>query len=135
MRNALVRLLLICLAVFVVFVLGVAAFGAEPEWTVTEGLRPYSELLFIIGAVGGALLHYAKEKVRGQTTSSFLAYWVRDNPGNSMGSGAALLFAIFATLGSGVLQGADPWFVLQGALTTGWTLNSAFNKGAPAKSK
>lgn len=127
--NANIRLALICTAIaLMLFSWSVFAYD------LTEVLQPHEEEIYIAGTLLGALAHYFKKKARKQTTSGFLSYWLNDSPKNSGASGAVLLLSVFGVLGTGVLVGANPWFVLQAAFATGFGINSALNKGAPPTS-
>ena len=138
--TSLVRLVLVCAAILVALALalwltasGVQAAEGE-SGALTSFLQPHSEALYIFGTLLGALAHYFKKRTRHQTSSGFFSYWFKDNPKNSSASGVALLLSMFGVLGSGVFVGANPWFVLQAAVATGFGINSALNKGAPPTS-
>jgi hypothetical protein len=87
--------------------------------------------VFSLLAVLGALLHYANKVRKGEVPADFVGYWVQDYPGTSIATVLVLAGAIVTAITTGMLEGMQPAAVVMAGLMTGWTLDSAINKGAP----
>lgn len=90
-------------------------------------LVPGNSTLFVIALLLGVVMHYCNQRTKGKTSSSFLAYWVSDNPGSSMATGMVLMIFAGTVLASPILVGANAWLVFLAALKSGYGIDSMVN--------
>lgn len=87
------------------------------------------EQAFIVAGIFGIALHYVKKRIRGEVVSGPLEYFVMDSPGASAGSVIAFAMASAAVLATGTVETMSVITACMSGFTTGWTCNSAINKG------
>lgn len=118
---------------FVVFVAlnllpaGAYAINLATDLGTLEDLQAFAVFLTVgfIGMVG----HYLKKWLRNEITGGLLDYLVRDHPKETMLSVFALIGAALSVYLSGQLHGMPLGPLVMSAFTTGWTCDSALNKG------
>lgn len=100
----------------------------------TDVLSQNLEAAYVVAMLTGALLHWGRAYVHDPAaTGSLMQYWLGGAPGDkgdSMCTALALVLAIVGGLAAGITDVAHPWLVVSGALTTGYSLDSFFNRGA-----
>lgn len=87
------------------------------------------EILLILASLAGALGHYLKKWARGEIIGNLLQYLAVDYPKSTVAMLMTLAGAVAAILASGVLHGMDAWTIAGLGFTTGYTIDSAVNKG------
>ena len=96
----------------------------------SERVMPFgSEEAFLIAGIVGMLAHYIKKLAAGDVTGSLADYFLRDYPGRSAGAIFGYSMAAATVLATGVIGSMDMWVAIGSGVTTGWTCDSAFNKG------
>lgn len=84
---------------------------------------------FLIAGLIGMVAHYSKKRLRAEVDGSAIDYFLRDYPGHTTGALFAFGCAAAALLASGALESMSTWTAVGAGLTTGWTADSAINKG------
>lgn len=96
--------------------------------------------------LAGAIGHWIKKKARKQIRGNLISYLFADSPGNSAMAGGSIIVASIAAAATGAADFIDPrllwgmavttgnvpahsFFMLGTTFTTGWALDSGFNKG------
>lgn len=86
-------------------------------------------IIFTAVALAGMFAHYGKSWYKGEIAGNLLDYLFRDNPRATVASMAATLSAAAAAYFGGVLDGVALKALIPLAFTTGFGLDSTFNKG------
>lgn len=89
-------------------------------------------MMFVAASVLGMMLHYVKKWARGETISSFTGYMFKDYIGYSITAMVALAGADAAILMSGTIPTMGVGLASVMGVMTGYTVDSAANKGATA---
>jgi hypothetical protein len=105
------------------FALPVAMASGEPIPAMS------SEQAFLIAGIVGMVAHYIKKLATGDVTGSLADYFLRDYPGRSAGAIFGYGMAAATVLATGAIGSMDLWVAIGSGVTTGWTCDSAFNKG------
>lgn len=92
-------------------------------------IQSNAAMAFILAAIAGAVLHWAKLALRKEASWNLVAYWLQDYPGSSAGFAGALAVSIWAVVGSGSLEGMQAQMLIISGLTLGWSMDSGLNKG------
>lgn len=87
------------------------------------------EPAFLLAGTLGMAAHYFKKRMRGEVLNGFTDYFIRDYPGRSMGAAFAFALAAAGLLATGAIDAMSAWAAAGCGFTTGWTCNSALNKG------
>jgi hypothetical protein len=88
-----------------------------------------TEVAFIIAGFCGMALHYVKKKSRHELRSGMFEYFFIDHPGGTISAAFAYVAAATAVLMTGQVESMSTITAVMCGLTTGWTCNSALNKG------
>jgi hypothetical protein len=100
------------------------AMAAEPAIA-----RASAEVTFLMAGLLGMLAHYAKKALAGDVLGTVVDYFLRDHKGRSAAAVFGFGTAAAAVLSTGIMESASMWAALGAGFTTGWTSDSAFNKG------
>jgi hypothetical protein len=93
-----------------------------------------NEILFIVSAIIGMVVHYVKKYVKGETTVSMYEWFGKANLPATIAAIGTLFTAIVSALASGlILPDASIWAVLYTGITTGIAVDSAANSDGEAK--
>lgn len=111
----------------------------------SDSLNILTLLIFMSFAFLGAIIHWAKKKLRGDIRGNLIDYLFADHPGGTGQMAAFIVFAAWGAASTGALDGLNwdvtmaylkvwniPWptiHVLAGAITIGWAADSGLNKG------
>ena len=95
-------------------------FPYEINWTY---------LMVIVASIGGVVFHWWKAKKRGELSDTLIDYLFIEETGNSMGMAGGLFAAISASINLGVYDGLSLTTTAVMAFLTGYSLDSALNKG------
>lgn len=99
-----------------------------------DGLFTASQVVFVGSSVVGMLAHYVKKWAFDETSSKVHEWFGKDNLRATIITFSALATAICGALGSGaVTPDMNLFGVIYAGLTTGFAVDSGFNKGAPPK--
>jgi len=91
-----------------------------------------ADWLFIASGFVGMVAHYLKKRARKETGSSLTGYFGTDNLNNTLTTFGAFGMAVIGALSTGIIApDATIWAVLYAGLTTGYAVDSGFNKGTP----
>lgn len=88
-----------------------------------------SETAFLVAGIVGIVAHYFKKLANKDVTGSLADYFLRDYPGRSAAAICGYGMAAATALASGVVGPMELWTAIGAGFTTGWTSDSAFNKG------
>lgn len=94
---------------------------------ISNNVTSYASLIFLSSGLFGMLFHYAKKRIKKQTSVKLLDYFGRNNPFSSFAT-----FATYAASMSGMLMGLDitkldTVVVIILGITSGWTIDSGVN--------
>lgn len=103
--------------------LPIAMAAAEPVSQIDN------EMVFVIAGFCGMGLHYVKKKGRREVRSGMLEYFLIESPGRTASAVIAFTTAATAVLMTGQVETMSTITAVMCGLTTGWTCNSALNKG------
>lgn len=94
-----------------------------------NGLQAQQLLVFLGMGFLGIYSHYFKKEFVGELSGGFYNYLVGDHPRQTLITLTSFLGSAIAYVFSGSMEGAE-WSALVGlAFTTGYSLDSALNKG------
>ena len=106
---------------------------------------------FVLGVMlTGAIGHWLKKKWRKQIRGNLISYLFADSPGSSAMAGGSIIGAALVMASTGAADVADPrllwamaaatgsipahsFFTLFTMFSTGWALDSGFNKGGDSQ--
>jgi len=88
--------------------------------------HPY--LVFLVGMVIGALLHWSKKAYRGDVSWNPIEYWIFGNQANSFGALGFIVLSWWGAMQGDIFAGATWMAVVTQAVTAGWVIDSGINK-------
>lgn len=88
--------------------------------------------VFAIVGIGGMIGHYVKKWIRGEIHGNLIAYIFCDHPRQTALAVATFLGTAASLALTGQLDTLTVGNLIVTAITTGYTVDSAVNKGAPA---
>ena len=92
-----------------------------------------ADAIFVMSSLAGMVFHYAKKWAKDETTSTLSGWFGKDNINATLMAFGALGTAIFGALGSGLITpDMNLYAIVYAGLTTGFAIDSGFNKGAVA---
>lgn len=93
-----------------------------------------ADLVFVGSGLAGMVGHYVKKWAKSETDASLKEWFGKDNVNASMMAFGAFGTAVIAALGSGLITpDMNVFAVVYAGLTTGWAVDSGFNKDSAAK--
>ena len=88
-----------------------------------------NELLLVLAALAGTFSHWAKDRYATKEIGGNPVDYLITHPANTITMFAAVLMACSGLITAHQLTGMTPAAVVMLGFTTGWTADSAFNKG------
>lgn len=100
------------------------------------GMFTASHAIFVGSSVVGMVAHYAKKWAMDETTSKVHEWFGKDDLRATILTFGALGSAIIGALGSGLITpDMNIFAVVYAGLTTGFAVDSGFNRGSKTKKK
>lgn len=85
---------------------------------------------FLASGVVGLFAHYAKKKLKGETTASFIGWFTNNNTAASVQTVLAFGAAMIGAMSTGLVDGMDMAHIVIAGATAGFAIDSGFNSAA-----